>query len=400
MRRAPYACNLVLALISATGIPASAASLSNMHAHVRPAPATLQPEVLRARLDDTVARAEAAGFSGVLLVADHNTIVYEASVGLADRTTQRWNSPATRFNLASTGKLFTIVAVLQLVEQGKLDLEAPLARYLPDWPQPAVRDRVTVRHLLTHTAGLGDFFANAEFARSRTHLDTVAAHMPLLHPDLPRFVPGSDFAYSNSGYMLLGRLIEIASGEDYFDYVQDHVFTPAGMHDSGYYDAAHDTGMVAQTYFPADDGRIVSDHFTQGWRGSPAGGGFSTARDLLHFHRALVQGVLLPPEAMDLFFQPIPLPGAGARRGWGLGPVLRRVDQDMLYGHPGGAPGTAVEFWALRERGLAVVMLSNYAPILRKGVVDPPTVMIDGVYEAIVAAGGPALGDALRRRSR
>lgn len=110
--------------------------------------------------------------------------------------------------------------------------------------------------------------------------------------------------------------------------------------------------------------------------------------------------MLLPPDAMELFFRPIPLPGAGARRGWGLGPVLRTLDRDVLYGHPGGAPGTAVEFWALRERGLVVVMLGNYAPILRPGVVDPPGVMMDGVYAAIVAAGGPAIGDALRRRSR
>lgn len=361
-----------------------------------PAAGVLDRARLAADLREALARAEAEGFAGNVLIADRGEVIFESHSGYADRADNTRNGPDTRFNQASNGKLFTVVATLQLLAQGKLALDAPVGRYLPDWPQATVRERVTVRHLLTHTSGLGSFFGHPDFARLRTRLVDVPSHMPIIASETPAFEPGSDWAYSNSGFILLGRLIEVASGEDYYDYVARHVLAPAGMRDTGYFDRDGRAERVAIGYAPGPD-RLRDDRDIREWRGGPAGGGFTTARDLLRFHDALTGGRLLPPEMTTLFFTPLALPGEGARRGAALGPLLRPVGDDLRYGHPGGSPGTSVEFWALRTRGLVIVVLSNVAPRYGEGR-PPASALTRDIYAAIVAAGGPDLGGGPQRR--
>lgn len=245
---------------------------------------TLDGAALQRGLDTAFAQARAAGFSGTLLVADRGERVYEAHAGLADREQNVAIDEHTRFNTASNGKLFTTVATLQLVAQKKLDLDASVGTYLPDWPQPAVRDQVTVRQLLSHTSGLGSYFGSPAFRTARASLVDVSAHLPLIQAETPAFAPGTDWAYSNSGFMLLGRLIEVVSGEDYYTYVQHHVFDPAGMRDSGYFDAAGEAEHVAFGYIPTASG-LQDNRNTRERRGGPAGGGYTSARDLLRFPR-------------------------------------------------------------------------------------------------------------------
>jgi CubicO group peptidase (beta-lactamase class C family) len=324
---------------------------------------------LASTLDRRIDAAQAAGFSGSVLVADGKDIVYARNVGngVDDRT---------RFNLASTGKVFTAVAILQLVQQGKLDLDAPIGRYLPKWPVATVREQVTARQLLTHTSGLGSYWGEA-FDKRRAQLHSLADYEPLLATE-PKFAPGTQWSYSNTGFMLLGLLVEAVSGEDYYAYVQRHVFAPAGMQDTGYFavDGVADhvaTPMRAGVALPMPEPR-----------GGAAGGGYSTTRDMLRFHRALTGGKLLDAKTLDLLFAPVTLPEGTRAPPHGLGMLRFATGDDVAYGHPGGAPGVGSDFRATRKSGWALIILSNS---------DEPRTMplADDLAGLVAEGGGPDL---------
>ena len=320
---------------------------------------------LDARLD----AARQAGFSGAVLVADGDDIVYARNVGpgIDDRT---------RFNLASTGKMFTTVAILQLVQQGKLDLDAPVGRYLPKWPVATVREKVTARQLLLHTSGLGLYWGDA-FTQRRAQLRTLSDYQPLLATE-PKFEPGTQWAYSNTGFMLLGLLVEAISGEDFYDYVERHVFAPAGMQDSGYFAV---DGIAEHVATPRRDGKDLPMPEP---RGGAAGGGYSTTRDMLRFHRALAGGKLLDAKTTALLFAPVTLPAGTRAPPHGLGMLRFASGDDIVYGHPGGAPGVGSDFRAARKAGWAIVIFGNHD--------DVRTMPLAGDVAGLVSeAGGPDL---------
>lgn len=350
------------------------------------AAATLE-SLLAARLE----QAAAAGFSGSVLVADGERVVFERTYGVADPASGAAVRADTRFNLASAGKLFTTVAIMQLVQQGKLDLDAPVGHYLRDWPVPTVRDRVTARQLLMHTSGLASFWGPA-FEASRARLQRLADYRPLLL-DEPDFEPGSAWQYSNTGYLLLGLLIEAVSGEDYYRYIADHVFAPAGMLDSGYFAVDGVADRVARPH-AGGTGR-GRDHILgmPEPRGGAAGGGYSTPRDLLRFQRAIAGGVLLEAKTRALLFAPVMLPAGTRAPPHGLGILRYEVGDDLAWGHPGGAPGVGVEFWSLRDSGWTVVVMSNS---------DQPRSMplVNDLFEVILAHGGPDLRRPMRGGAR
>jgi len=348
--------------------------------------APLQAQDTRAAVAAAVAermdRAAAKGFTGSVLVADAEGVVFERSYGSADADGKLPIDAGTRFNLASAGKLFTIVATMQLVQAGKLDLDAPVGTYLPDWPVQTVREQVTARQLLMHTSGLG-FYWGERFERMRGRLQTLSDYAPLLQQE-PRFEPGSAWAYSNTGMMMLGLLIEKLSGQDYYAYVQRHVFDPAGMRDSGYFAV---DGRADRVATPIEAGKPVPMPEP---RGAAAGGGYSTPSDLLRFHRALTGGKLLDAKTLDQLFAPVTLPPGTRAPPHGLGILRYAAGDDIAYGHPGGAAGVGVDFRGLRESGWAVVIMANRTP--------PPTLPLAfDLYRVIAEAGGPKFGFALPR---
>lgn len=310
---------------------------------------------LSAALDARMDAAVAAGFNGSVLIADGDAIVFERQYGFVDPGDPIDIGVDTAFNLASSGKLYTSVAVLQLVQQGKLDLDAPIGRYLPNWPVARVRDEVSARQLLLHTSGLGQFWGE-EFTRLRPQLQTLQDYLPLLDEE-PAFAPGSQWAYSNSGYMLLGLLIEAISGEDYYTYVRRHVFDVAGMTGAGYFAIDGKAAGVAVPYVIEDDS--FSRLGMPEPRGGPAGGGYARPRDWLAFHRALTGGKLLDAATLDLLFAPVSLPPGTQAPPHGLGILRWAAGTDIGYGHPGGAPGVEVDFRAARSSGWAIVVMSN-----------------------------------------
>ena len=307
------------------------------------------------RFTATVQRLGKAGtFSGVALVAQGDRILYRQAYGLADLAHGEPNGADTRFNLASVGKLFTAVAILQLAQAGKLSLDVPVGQYLPDYPNPVVREAVTVRQLLNHTSGLDDYFTEAFEGASKDRFRNLRDFLPLFAEKPLRFTPGSDQWYSNAGFLVLGLIVERQSGLSYFDYVETHVFQPAGMTHAGFDEADFPSPRVATGYFPskARPGRWQSNLFQHVVKGVPAGGAWATAEDLLRFVRALTGGRLLDPEHTRLALTP-----AKDLRGAAYGVV--RVKDRTIYGHAGGFPGIGASLNHGLETGLTVILFSN-----------------------------------------
>ncbi|MGD9893388.1 MAG: serine hydrolase domain-containing protein, partial [Dehalococcoidia bacterium] len=181
-----------------------------------PSGEALTDDALRAELDRYIAKlAEAGVFSGTVLVARDGQPVYQGSAGMADEATGVANGIGTKYNLGSMNKMFTAIAIAQLVEQGTLSLDQPIGAYLSGLP-PEIAETVTIDHLLTHTSGLGDFFG-PEFEKVKDTLRAPRDYFPLFIDKPLRFEPGTDWSYSNGGFIVLGAIVEAASGIDYFD---------------------------------------------------------------------------------------------------------------------------------------------------------------------------------------
>ncbi len=249
---------------------------------------------LSSALDSLARRDE---FSGVVVVARGDTPVFQHAYGDADRATHTPNRIDTGFNVGSIDKVFTATAIRQLAGQGKLDLDSTLAKYWPDYPDPDVARRVTIRQILQMRSGIGgDIFA-APPGGTRHDIRRLRDFVPLFASRPLEFEPGTQERYSNAGFIVLGLLVERLSSESYFDYVRRHVFEPAGMTSSGWWPADSLPPNTAIGYTPADSsGRRVADaplHANTALlpgRGSSAGGGYATARDLLRFLAALRAG--------------------------------------------------------------------------------------------------------------
>jgi CubicO group peptidase (beta-lactamase class C family) len=252
-----------------------------------------EAEALAALAARAAELARADEFSGAVLVAREGKVRLLHAWGRADRTSGSRNTMRTKFRIGSMNKMFTAVATLQLVEAGKLALDDPIGKYLPDYPNKDVASGVTVRHLLTHTGGTGDIFG-PEFELNRLKLREHHDYVKLYGSRGLAFEPGARFEYSNYGYILLGALIEAVSGESYYDYVREHVFGPAGMSSTGSLpESAHvpNRAVGYMRLYPGDEWEPNTD--TLPWRGTAAGGGYSTIGDLMRFAQALSSGRLI-----------------------------------------------------------------------------------------------------------
>ena len=286
---------------------------------------------------------ETKGFNGVALIGRDDTIEAEVAAGLADPADGRRNTVATRFNLGSVNKTFTAISIAQLVEKGRLGLDDKLVTHLPDYPNKDAASRISIRQLLTHRSGVAQFM-RADFG------DVSVAAMTKIVGEAPlAFEPGTRQLYSNGGYVVLGRVIEVVSGEHYSDYVNDHVYRPAGMTASGFYRRGDRTNTIALPSVSADGGPRT---------GNPAGGGYSTAADLFRFARALRAGRLLNP-AMTRYV----LDGTFAEDPkWGFALREQQADRHRFLGNGGGAPGVNAEFRFEPAGAYTVVVLSNASP--------------------------------------
>jgi D-alanyl-D-alanine carboxypeptidase len=311
---------------------------------------------LRAKLRDESA---AGRFAGAVLVAHDGRSLFEGAYGMADRDRHVANTLDTRFRVGSMNKMFTAVGVLQLAQAGKLRLDAPLSTYLTDYPNKALASKVTIHQLLTHTGGTGDIFG-PEFEAHRSSLRTLQDYVALYGNRDVEFEPGSRFEYSNYGFILLGAVIEKVSGMGYDDYVAAHVFAPAGMTSTA--SLPEDTTVAARSVgYTRDDssGKLVSNANTLPYRGTSAGGGYSTVGDLVRFSLALQKHTLLDSAHTTLLTT-----GKVDARGnkYAYGFFDRSVGGVRFVGHGGGAPGMNGDLEIDPRSGYVVAVLSNLDP--------------------------------------
>lgn len=272
--------------------------------------------------------------------------------GKADRDRGIDNTLDTRFRIGSMNKMFTAVATLQLVERGKLSLDDTIGKILPDYPNANVASKVNVRHLLSHTGGTGDIFG-PEFQTHRLELKTLQDYVTLYgHRDL-KFEPGAKWEYSNYGFLLLGVLIEKVSGKSYYDFVAENVYRTAGMTSSGSEPESVEVAKRSKGYM-RDQFEMISNEPTLPWRGTAAGGGYTTAADLMKFADALMSNKLLNAQTLAEATRPQFTTG-----DYGLGFQLGRPDEARSYGHSGAAPGMNAILRVYPESGQAVIVLSN-----------------------------------------
>jgi D-alanyl-D-alanine carboxypeptidase len=224
-------------------------------------------------------------FSGVVALGKSGRPVFQRAVGYSNRDARTRNDTATAFNLGSINKLFTQIAIRQLAAAGKLQLDSTLSRYWPDYPNSEVARRVTIRQLLEHRAGIGgDIFA-APSGQTRHALRHNRDYLALFVDRPLDFEPGTSQRYSNAGYVVLGGLVERVSGQDYYAYLREYVYGPAGMHRTAHWHVDSLPPNTATGYRGRDD-RRPNTTLLPG-RGSAAGGGYSTVGNLLQFVQAL-----------------------------------------------------------------------------------------------------------------
>jgi CubicO group peptidase (beta-lactamase class C family) len=321
-------------------------------------------EIVRDIRSDSTRLASENEFSGAILIAKGDKILFEHAYGYADHAFVARNTVHTKFNLGSMEKMFTAVSILQLAERGKLSLNDKLIKLLPDYPDRDVASSITIYQLLTHTSGLGDMFNENYFDTPKDRLDTIAAYLPLFAGKPLLFKPGTRWSYSNAGYIVLGLVIERVSGESYYAYVRQHVFARAGMRDTDNYELHDDVPNLAIGYtyvgVKGRGPRITNVDFLA--RGTSAGGGYSTVGDLFRFARALEEYKLLNEKYTHLEMKgrvKSSIYGDTAIK-YGFGMTEELVNGVRILGHSGGAPGISSNLDMYRDLGYTVVVMSNF----------------------------------------
>ncbi len=272
-------------------------------------------------------------FSGVAVITQNGKTIFKEAYGYADREKKNPNRTDTKFNIGSINKSFTSLAVRQLAANGKLSLSDPIKKFLPDYPNKEAAEKVTVQHLLNMTSGIGDFFGEEYMSMPKEKLRSLKDYLPLFAGKPLEFVPGSRSRYSNGGYVVLGLIIERAAGTDYYTYVRDNIFKPAGMFETDSYEKDAAVPNRAVGYIREGSTR-KPNYETLPERGSSAGGGYSTAEDLLKYTSALEKGTITPSDSKTL-------------GGFGIA---------------GGAPGLNAALEWDPKSGYVIAVLSNFDP--------------------------------------
>jgi CubicO group peptidase (beta-lactamase class C family) len=300
---------------------------------------------------DTIVRADAdkGEFMGAVLVVKDGVVMLDRGYGFANL---EWKIPSdgdTKFRLGSVSKQFTAVAIMMLVDQGKLSLDAPVKTWIAD--APAAWDKITLRHLLSHTSGIPNVTSFDDYEKQKTLPTTLEAMIARFSGKPLDFQPGEKWSYSNSGFILLTAVVEKASGQKYAVFLTEHLFKPLGMADTGYDSHAAIIPHRAAGYTPGRNGPVNADYLEmdipQG-----AGGLYSTTHDLLKWQTGLYGGKLLKPASLVLLTTPVK-----ENYAFGLGVV--RNAEGTLFSHGGGIEGFNTWLGYDPERKITVVVLGN-----------------------------------------
>ena len=306
------------------------------------------------------------GFSGTILVARNGQPIVSKGYGMANIELNVPNTPETVFRLGSVTKQFTAMAIMMLQERGKLSVSDPMCKYLTDCSD--AWKPITIKNLLTHTSGITNYTGFSDFARTTVLPTTTAEMVARLKKEPLEFVPGEKFAYSNSGYYLLGVIIEKASGKSYPDFLQENIFTPVGMKQSGYDDPLRIIMNRAAGY-QKQGGKIINDSYMDMTVPYAAGALYSTTGDLLRWDQALYTVKLVSQKSLDEIFTPFK---SNYGYGWSIG---KKFDHKSIA-HGGGIYGFATEISRFPDDHVTIIVLSN--------IQAAPSGMIAGDLAAIV----------------
>lgn len=295
-------------------------------------------------------------FSGTALFAKDGNILFEQAYGYADSASKAPNNLNTKFNLASVTKTFTATAVLQLAQAGKLSVDDTLLKLVPDYPNKNIASKITVKQLLTMTSGIDEYVSQA-YMENPAKYQTLKSYLPLFSEKPLLFEPGTKTVYSNASYLLLGLIVEYVSGQDYFSYIHDHIFEPAGMKDSGFYPAPDGIQNLANAYTrPLGSSTTASREVpVQSSNGNPATGCYSTVHDLLAFSEALQNHKLLNTEYTDKIFS-----GELIYSGSLLHSGAFKTNGVNHLSISGSTDGVNNDLSIYKDSGYTTVILSNY----------------------------------------
>lgn len=295
------------------------------------------------------AQTEAGEFSGVVLLAKDYKPVYEKAFGLASKRFRVPNELGTKFRLASVNKIITATAILQLVEKGVLSLDDHLVDYIDGFKDDSVNE-VTIRHLLTHSSGWAAYWEHPEYLRRKNELRSVSDYMEFIKGIELDFPPGERVQYSNTGYNVLGAVVEKVAGKSYYEYVQENIFAPLEMNSTRSFEIDHVVEGLATGYTNINHnhervgkGYPFENTLLSSPKGTPAGGGCSTAGDLLKFVEGVAKHRILNQESVNFL-----------RRDSGI-----RSQPSPFIFHNGGGPGQSAWMQADVENGYTLIVLCN-----------------------------------------
>lgn len=312
-------------------------------------------------------------FSGTVLIAKGDKIIYQKAVGLSNKEQNMKNNIETKFNIGSMNKMFTGIAIAQLAEKNKLHYSDKIISYLPNLPKKIFGD-ITIEQLLTHSSGTGDFFRFPRFEQIADTAKTIATYVNIGLEEPLLFKPGTKVSYSNYGYILLGAIIESVSKMSYYDYVRQNIFAIANMKNTDSYERnkIHENfaiGYANPPQMPNETPKLNNrENNTKilELKGNSAGGGYSTAVDFHKFSQALLANKLITSKTLGIVTtgKVILFTGMKERNlpeikyGYGFGESYK--NNIRIIGHTGGAPGVDAAMEIYPDLGYTIVVLSNY----------------------------------------
>lgn len=298
-------------------------------------------------------------FYGAVLVARRDEILFHAAYGPANVAAGTRNTVQTPFGSASIGKMFTSVAILALIDQGRISLDDPITKWVPEYPHQAAGQRITLRHLLLHTSGIGDW--PEQF---RPHISQRAAATTMTQA--PNAEPGARMSYNNANYVLLGAVLEAVTGRSLEEALRELVFRPANMTSTTLASGA-DLRTGAIRYHFAEDDPVgfrgyVPNLGNHEFRADASGGAYTTIGDLFAFHRALYLGRLLSSQRTQEILSPVvDFPGTPRPSRYGYGMRFSQCGTREVFGHSGGGPNAGVSnaTYATSDGEWTIIVLSN-----------------------------------------
>ncbi len=315
-------------------------------------------------------------FSGTVLIARKGKIVLNKAYGFANYELSAPNTLQTKFRIGSITKQFTAVAIMQLQEKGLLNVHDTISKYISDFPNGK---NITLHHLLTHTSGNFNISTLPDIVERAKQSTTLEKLVDFIKQQKAEFSPGDRYSYNNSGYILLTYIIEKASGKTYAQYLQENIFNPLGMKDSGIDSPIPIIKNRASGYSKDQTGLINAPYTDMVWTAG-AGQIYSTIEDMYRWHCALQNGTVLCKESIQLMQKAHACDQERPNECYGYGFYhVKNTKFGPLLGHRGGTLGFKSAYYYYPEHDLVILILSNFmfAPLKE--------IILDGIMDIVVS---------------